>query len=95
MSWHIYLFWGFSTTTKPHVQLIIIPNNEYGKYYPGAAVRPEYGSVFTVSLPITGLLSSWSLDNDKYQDGNPSKASARSQSRANQKNNYLNQNIIA
>ena len=66
MSWHIYLFWGFSTTTKPHVQLIIIPNNEYGKYYPGAAVRPEYGSVFTVSLPITGLLSSWSLDKVSY-----------------------------
>ena len=48
------------------VQLIIIPNNEYGKYYPGAAARPEYGSVFRVSLPITGLLSSWSLDNILY-----------------------------
>ena len=41
MSWHIYLFWGFSTTTKPGVPLIIIPNNEYGKYNPGAAARPE------------------------------------------------------
>ena len=59
MSRHIYLFWGFSTTTKPRVPLIIIPNNEYGKYYPGAAARPEYGSVFRVSIPITGLLSSW------------------------------------
>ena len=66
MSWHIHLFWGFSTTTKPPVPLIIIPNNEYGKYYPGAAARPEYGSVFRVSLPITGLLSSWSLDNISY-----------------------------
>ena len=45
MSWHIYLFWGFSTTTKPRVPLIIIPNNEYGKYYPGVVARPEYGSV--------------------------------------------------
>ena len=36
--------------------------HEYEKYYPGAAARPEYGSVFRVSLPITGLLSSWSLD---------------------------------
>ena len=30
------------------------------------AARPEYGSVFRVSLPITGLLSSWSLDNIIY-----------------------------
>ena len=66
MSWHIYLFWGFSTTTKPGVPLIIIPNNEYGKYYPGAAARPEYGSVFRVSLPIIGLISSWSLDKYIY-----------------------------
>ena len=66
MIWHIYLFWGFSTTTKPRVPLIIIPHNEYGKYYPGAAARPEYGSVFRVSLPITGLLSSWSLDKHLY-----------------------------
>ena len=47
-------------------ELIIIPNNKYGKYYPGAAAKPEYGSVFRVSLPITGLLSSWSLDNMRY-----------------------------
>ena len=40
MSWHI---------TKPCVQLIIIPNNEYGKYCLGAAARPEYGSVFRVT----------------------------------------------
>ena len=66
MSWHIHLFWGFSTTTNPRVSLIIIPNNEYGKYYSGAAARPEYGSVFRVSLPITGLLSSWSLDKANY-----------------------------
>ena len=51
---------------KSCVQLIIIPNNEYGKYCPGAAARPEYGSVFRVSLPITGLLSSWSLDKIMY-----------------------------
>ena len=36
MSWHI---------TKPCVQLIIIQNNEYGKYW----ARPEYGSVFRVT----------------------------------------------
>ena len=74
MSWHIYLLWGFCIiilteliqSTKPRVQLIIIPNNEYGKYYLGAAARPEYGSVFRVSLPITGLLRSWSLDNIVY-----------------------------
>ena len=45
-----------------------VPNNEYGKYYQGAVARPEYGSVFRVSLPITGLLSSWSLDNRLYFD---------------------------
>ena len=59
MSWHIYLF-NKATCS------IIIPNNEYGKYYPGAAARPEYGSVFRVSLPITALLSSWSLDKLYY-----------------------------
>ena len=51
---------------QSHVFNFIIPNNEYGKYYPGAAARPEYGSVFRVSLPFTGLLSSWSLDNICY-----------------------------
>ena len=45
---------------------VFIPNNEYGKYYPGVAARPEYGSVFRVSLPITRLLSSWSLDKLVY-----------------------------
>ena len=44
-------------------------NHEYGKYYPGVAARPEYGSVFRVSLPITGLLSSWSLDKHLYLRG--------------------------
>ena len=44
----ILLLWvgTFAYSTKPHVQLIIIPNNEYGKYYPGAAARPEYGSIY-------------------------------------------------
>ena len=56
MSWHIYLF--NKATCSTHYNT----NNEYGKYYPGAAARPEYGSVFRVSLPITGLLGSWSLD---------------------------------
>ena len=59
MSWHVY-------NNIASVQLIIIPNNEYGKYYPGAAARPEYSSVFKASLPITGLLSSWSLDKNNY-----------------------------
>ena len=60
MSWHIYLFWGFSKTTR--VPLIIISNNDYGKYYPGVAARPEYGSVFRVSLPSRALFSNLSLD---------------------------------
>ena len=45
---HIFIV-GWAST-KPRVQLIIIPNNEYGKYYPGAAARPEYGSISILLL---------------------------------------------
>ena len=60
MSWHIYLFNKATCSTHYNTK------QKYDKYYPGAAARPEYGSVFRVRLPITLLLSSESLDKYIY-----------------------------
>ena len=46
----MYIDYSWMSVNKPRVQLIVIPINEYGKYYPGAVARPEYGSVFRVCL---------------------------------------------
>ena len=62
----MYIDYSWMSVIKATCSTHYNTNNEYGKYYPGAAARPEYGSVFRVSLPITGLLSSWSLDNYMY-----------------------------
>ena len=42
------------------------PNMEY--YLMSVEARPEYGFAFRVSLPISRLLSNWSLDNIQHQN---------------------------